>query len=321
MGKSFAFIVALLVLLAGCAGFEDDASPTPTPSNSAVETPTPTVTPGEATDLAPGITRDGIVNPVALMAAHQQTLLKGGFVVNQTVASTYNGEPSNRLALQTTVGPAGEVAFQSAVSKGFDAGGVESVITNDLWLNTTTQVSRHVEDGKATYDRQPRLYPPESLVWFGSLQRDIQFAAGDYEVTNVEQRDGTTIITLEASIDRVGNDGIVDTVSTLVVEGSGVIRQAETDVTYEEGQTYSTTYAVLTLGTSAPDPPAWLRAVPPSASLDIGLEVFEFTESNVELVHLHGDAVPAGSIISIISNGTLYEVTLEAPFRDEQRYL
>jgi len=322
MNKPSIFLVALLlVAFAACSAFPDDAAPTSTPTPSAIPTDSPTSTPSAADELAPGITRDGILNPVALMSAHQASLLESGFVVNQTVESTYDGQPSNRLELQTIVGPAGEVAYRTAVSSGFDAEGAEAVITNDLWINTTAQISRHIEDGSTTYDVQPRLYPPESLVWFGSLQRDIQFAAGEYEVTAVEQRNGVRVVTLEAEIDRVGNDGIVDTTSTLVVAETGVIRHAETAVTYEEGTIYRTTYDVIEQGRAAPEPPGWLDAVPPSAALDVGLDIFEFDETSIELVHLHGDAVPAGSIVSVVSNGTLYEVTLDAPFRDGSRYL
>jgi hypothetical protein len=321
MNRLSVLLIAILVLLAGCSSVTDTPTPSDTATPTATPTTTPTSTPDASTELAPGIAREGITNPVALLSAHQRELLADGFVVDQTIASTYDGSPSNRLVMRTTVGPGGELAVQNATSTGFDYDGNESVITNALWLNTTHQVSRHVESGTTTYQIGERLYPPEALVWFGSVQRDIQFAASEYEVTGVEQRDGTRYVSLAVSHDRVGNDDEDDAFGTLLVDDRGVIHRATMNVTYEEGTVYRTTYTVVDLGVSEPEPPAWLDAVPPSAALDVGLDVYEFDEWSVELVHLHGDAVPAGSIVGVVSNGTLYETTLEEPFGDDRRYL
>ena len=336
---------AAVVVLAGCSGFFGDATetatPTETPSGAVpptetetaavTATPNPTQTspptttetdpPVDDRQLAPGVTRDGIVNPVALMSAHQRELLAGGYMLNQTVVSTYNGSVSNRLVVHTTAGPGGEIAYQNGTSYGYDSDGNESVTGNAVWLNTTTMVTRHVEAGSATYRSQPRLYPPESLIWYSGLQRDIQFAADEYEVTNVDQRDGVRVVTLEASIDRVAGDDIDDTTSTLRIDENGVIRYAETTANYGTGNVYHTSYAVERLGSDPPERPAWLAAVPPSASLTVGMDVFGFDESSVELVHTYGDAAPAGSIVTVVSNGTLYEATLDDPFRDGTLYL
>ncbi|WP_254840873.1 hypothetical protein [Natronomonas marina] len=318
-------LVVSLVLLAGCsfgAPATDDQTPTTTstPTPTSATTSTPTATPGTGTELAPGITREGITNPVALMNAHQRVLLEDGFAVDQRVVTTYEGTVESRLALRTVVGPGGEVAFRNGTSTAADANGTEVVTSNDIWLNTTAQVSRHFEGGEVTYDVHERLSPPESLVWFGTVQRDIQFAADAYEVTAVERRDGVRFVTLAVSYDRVGNDGVDDAVGTLLVDERGVIHRAEMNVSYDEGTVYSTTYEVIELG-AEPEPPDWLDGVPPSAALDVGLDIFEFDASSIELVHTHGDAAPAGSLVTVVSNGTLYETTLEAPFGDGSRYL
>ncbi|GCF12708.1 hypothetical protein Harman_06430 [Haloarcula mannanilytica] len=338
MRGAFAVTFAAVVVLAGCSGFFGDAPETTTPTETAsggvpptetaavTETatpsqtppPTPTATETEPPDgeqqLAPGVTREGIVNPVELMSAHQRELLAAGYEINQTVVSTYNGSVSNRLVVHTTAGPGGEIAYQNGTSSGYDADGNETVTGNAMWLNATAMVTRHVEAGSTTYRVQPRLYPPESLIWYSGLQRDIQFAADDYEVTSVDQRDGVRVVTLEAAIDRVDDDDIDDTTSTLQIDENGVIRDAETEVNYGTGNVYHTDYAVERVGSEPPARPAWLDAVPPSASLE--MDVFRFDETSAELVHTHGDAAPAGSIVTVVSNGTLYEATLDEPFRD-----
>ncbi|WP_336338127.1 hypothetical protein [Haloarcula brevis] len=339
MKTALAVALAATVVLAGCTGFfgettesttpAETVTPTETesggapPTEPATATPsrTPTPTPAGAERLAPGITRDGIVNPVELMAAHQRELLAAGYETNQTVVSTYNGSVSNRLVVHTTSGPDGEIAYQNGTAYGFDADGTETVTGNAVWLNTTAMVSRHVEAGSTTYRVQPRLYPPESLIWYSGLQRDIQFGAAEYEVTSVDQLDGKRVVTLEASIDRVDGDGVDDTTATLRVDEDGVIRYAETDANYGGGNVYHTYYTVERLGVAPPARPDWLDAVPPSASLNVGLDVYGFDETSAELVHTHGDAAPVGSIVTVVSNGTLYETTLDEPFRDGTRYL
>ncbi|MFC7229879.1 hypothetical protein N0B31_20940 [Salinirubellus salinus] len=345
MNRWLTLLVVGAVLLAGCsfdAGGPTSPTPTPTATGTPTETPHPTATPtpsppatptptssptptptpaAPGAQLAPGITDDGIENPVALLNAHQRELLAEGFVVEQTITSTYAGEPSNRLVLTTTVGPGGEVAFQNATATGYDSGGNESVITSQVWLNQSTMLSYRVEAGEPSYQVRDRTYPPEWFVWFGSLQRDIQFAADEYEVTDVERVDGVRVVTLEASIDRVANDGVDDTIGLLRVDERGVIRHAETNVTYEEGTTYRTVYDVAELGVAPPAPPAWVDDVPPSASLQLELDIFEFDERGVELVHLYGDSVPANSTVTLTSNGTTYEKTLDEPFGDGSRYL
>lgn len=328
MKRTATLLVLAVVVLAGCSG--NGGTTTGSPSTTAeppvtdTERPTPTAetpTAGNGQQFAPGVTRAGITNPVALLRAHQESLLSEGFVINETVTSTYNGSLSNRLVVRTTVGSNGELAYQNGTSTGYDAEGEQAITANAMWLNTTTMVSRHTESGAVTYRIRPRLYPPESLVWFGGLQRDIQFGADEYEVTNVERRDGTRFVTLEASIDRVGGDGVPDTTGRLLVDGNGVIRAAETSVTYSEGVRYNTTYTVVALGQSAPERPEWVATVPPSAALDVGLDVFSFEPTHVELVHTYGDAVPAGSFVTVVSNGTRYETTLPSAFGDGERYL
>lgn len=140
-------------------------------------------------------------------------------------------------------------------------------------------------------------------------------------MTNVTERDGRRLVTLSASIDRVAGDGVDDTTATLRVDESCVIRDAETEVSYGGGNVYRTAYRVVQLGDVTPERPAWVDAVPPSAALQVGLDVSEFDATSIQLVRTYGDAVPAGSTVTVVSNGTRYETTLTDEFGDGERHL
>lgn len=178
MPPSKAVVVVLLVVLSGCS-FPGDTGTEPTvptrptttvePTAATTVTDTATTTANESGELAPGITRDRLVNPVALTRAHQERLLADGYVLEQTIVSTYDGNVSNRFEVRTSSGPGGELVSQNGTSVGFDAEGNTSITRNRMWLNATTIVVRHVESGRATYRIRPRTYPAESLIWFRGL--------------------------------------------------------------------------------------------------------------------------------------------------------
>ncbi|WP_267643543.1 hypothetical protein [Haloarchaeobius amylolyticus] len=265
--------------------------------------------PGE---LAPGVTEAGLDNPIRLLEAHQRALLTDGFVVQQTTTVAHDGVEEVRLTQTTTAGPGGEIVRQTARSTGYDADGTEIVTDVDLWLNQTTRVLRHVEAGETTFDVGERVTLPGDMVWSGGLQREVQTAATAYRVTTGPDAD---TVRLEAALDRVGSDGETDTTVTLAVDDSGVIRSAETVVEYGDGTAYRTTYTVERLGVTAPERPDWVDEVPASAALELGLDLESFDDSTVTLVHTHGDAVPAGSTVTLESGGVVYETTLVEPFR------
>lgn len=128
-------------------------------------------------------------------------------------------------------------------------------------------------------------------------------------------------MTPAATIDHVSADGVDDTASALLIDERGIIHLATVNVSYGEGVRHGTNYTVVRAGTKSPDPPAWLANVLPSAVLDGGLDVFNFDRTSVEHVHTLGDAVPAGSIVTVVSNRTLHETALEKPFAESECYL
>jgi len=334
MNRVSAIVVVSLVVLAGCSSFlggPATSSPTPTVTPAGTATPTPTVQPSptitqtatpELTptatptatpdeDLAPGVTAEGIVNPVALLSAHQGTLLADGFVVNVTYENVANDTVQWRTTQHTVAGPGGERARQRSTA---GEPGVP-VTAQEIWHNTTHTTVRTTNDNTSDYTVRDRLTPPESLVWPGPVLRLVQDDADAFEVTAVEQRDGTRFVTLSATVDRVGGDGTADTTATLVVDERGTVHSLEATTNYGGGDDWRVTYTVEQVGGVAPEPPAWLADVPSSASLVVHLFTDMGPEGVVQLDHTGGDAVPADTFVTVLGNGTLYEAQLDEPLQ------
>lgn len=322
--RTLALFVTFAVVLAGCAGQVDTptpagtASPSP-PADAPTSTPDPTATPtsdSTATplptgELAPGLTDAGVENPVTLASAHQRALLADGAVVETTVEMYYESTVAERSTFRNVVGPGGERALQTGGSVRADG---TDPITGEMWLNETTAVTRRVEENRTEYTLRERVDTPESLVWGSVAQRELQFVANDLAVTGVSDRDGLRRVHLAATLDRVGNDGTNDTEVTAVVDERGVVRELVVDVRYGEGDRWRMTYRVVRVGDVRPTPPDWLDSVPPSASLQLTLDIERFEDTYVELAHVHGDAVPEGSTVTLVSDGTVAETRLDEPF-------
>lgn len=318
--RTFAVVVVLALAIGVVVPIGSPAVQVQPPEDSTA-TPTQTETPPAEAELAPGVTREGLVNPVRLVTAHERALVDQGYVLTESVTSRNNGTVSNRLALQTQAGPEGTLALMNATSVYRDGNDTEQIITNDVWLNATTMVSRHVEGGQPDYEVRPRPYSAEAFLWFGGLQQDILYNARSFELTNDTTVDGVRMLTLRATVDQVGRDGVPDTNITLHVTGDGVVTYATRNTSYGGGDTYHRVYNVTRLVAESPDRPAWVETIPPSSSLVLELDIFSFDETSIELVHLYGDAVPTGSTITVSGNGSTYETTLEEPFANGQRNL
>jgi hypothetical protein len=96
------FLVALL-LLSGCNAFSGgDNTTRQTVTPAAVPTNGPTQTP--TTQLAPGLTQYGVVDPVALGAAHNAALSNTSYSYVKTVSETYaNGTLRARRTIKARV--------------------------------------------------------------------------------------------------------------------------------------------------------------------------------------------------------------------------
>jgi hypothetical protein len=335
-----ALLVAAIVLLAGCSGLfpggpAETEAPTPTagdetptrtttttptarptttvaPTPTTTRSPTTTEPPGNDTEpLAPGVTGEGIVNPIALLSAHQRELLADGFVANVTYENVGNGTVQWRTTQRTIAGPGGERAVLSGT-----AGESNAIITTqDVWLNATHATLRRIEDDETAYTVEDRLTPPEALVMPGPILSLVQTYRSEYAVTNVETRDGRRYVTLSATIDRVGGDETADTEATMLVDERGVVHSIDATTNYGGGDDWHVTYAVERIGGVDPDPPSWLAEVPRNASVSADLFTGMGPEGVLTIDHNGGDPVPAGTHVTILQNGALYEARLEEPLR------
>jgi hypothetical protein len=285
-------LAAALLVLAGCSAV------LPGPSEP---TPEPTPVSGR---LAPGVTAEGITNPIALQSAHQRRLLADGFVVGVTYENVAGGTVQQRSTQRVVAGPGGERARQHSTAG--DAAVNRTV--RDAWLNTTHTTTRSPGAAGPQYTVRERLTPPESLVWPGPVLRTVQDTAGAFEVTAVERRDGLRVVTLSATVDRAGPG---DTTATLVVDERGVVRSLVATTNYGGAENWRLTYTLVRLGAD-PAPPPWLADVPPSAALQVALFTDMGPPGVVRLENVGRDPVPAGARVTLAGNGTLREARLPA---------
>lgn len=195
-----AFAVAVLLVLAGCAGGagQSPADLTVTPA------PVPTdATPTPAHRLAPGLSSAGLIAPLALTSAHDEHLRSTAFHVRieeRTVGP--DGGTSARVFEGTFVN---RTTYRIRVR---EVAGNRTVLERSFYANGTALYERHVTPDSVRYyltneqlsDRSP--YPPDRL---GSrTQRDelyVAFIGTDPAVRGTESVNGT-------ELHRIGSSGV-----------------------------------------------------------------------------------------------------------------
>jgi hypothetical protein len=313
MHRPLTLLVALVVLLAGCASLTPGGTDTPTASPVGTPTETPAGTPLPDGALAPGITADGIENVTALFAAHQRELTATGFATESTVRTTYEGTTTDRVTWTVTVAPGGDRVRTHAVEYREDG----TRIVGDIWSNATHDVTRRDEAGDVSYTVRPRFITDDTIVWSGSAAHVQLYSAADlFEVESVDTRDGLRYVTLSMTGDRLGEDGVPDSQATAVVDERGRIHSVESRVQYGEETTWATSYRVTQFGDTDPQPPAWLDRVPKNAALFLQLNAGITPNGVVVVEHIGGDAVPAGTRVLVTVDGTTYETSFRGAFEE-----
>lgn len=284
-----AIAVVVLVLIAGCSSVQTDDGPAPG-TNATVTTATTSAGGGSTTDvsnettevtdgsagtttgttddgdgddgngddqLAPGITESGIRNVSALLGAHRSALLEDGYVGTTVVEERYSGNLSDRTTQRYAVGPGGEFVHLEQHTARFTKNGQNSSV--DVWMNATTTASMQESNGSSLTNARDRQISREATAWMSrSFADQLTRNAGQYEVVGVEQRNGTRVVTLEATIDAVGDDEEPDTNVTLVVTERGVVDRLEMVVHYDVS-TITATYQVQRIGGVSPERPEWVE--------------------------------------------------------------
>ena len=249
-------VVVVLVVLAGCNGVLDggDGS-TATVTPAAVPTDRPTATAHPA--LAPGLTRRGIEDPEALLAAHADALDGRSFTTrSNTTVEFPNGSVAARGTSTTYAGPSGE-----AVRLVLDRNGTDEPTRIEAWQRDgELLVNRTYTNGTTTYDR----------IAVGGQQRIGTYGAGSLEYlfdstslagTSVAERarNGTPVYVVRGRTEGQLMDG---TTFRLVVDSDGRIQRYRVTRATFAGNESATATTVVTyddVGTTPPpERPAWV---------------------------------------------------------------
>ncbi|ELZ25086.1 hypothetical protein C475_11084 [Halosimplex carlsbadense 2-9-1] len=264
--------VTALVVLSGCAGLSDGGA---TPAATAEETVGPTGTTPSSTAnpdsgsttaagsrLAPGLTADGLADPLELVNAHTAVLRSEPFTVRYERRQSGDGyDVTQTLSSRTDLN--GTVRARAAMRVN-TTGSAPSVYENRsgrtaIWRDGGTVFHRAVENDSATYDRIRAMnasISPNLLT----QRRDLAEYLSNVEnqaVTEVN-RDGGTYYRVEGSFQEPYRNGPTNVtayvapnglVAELVVEEAGGERVGPSvlRVTYDD------------LGETAVERPEWVE--------------------------------------------------------------
>lgn len=251
MYRYTSLLLVLVVLVAGCASTTPGGveTPTVTPTMERTTTPSPSLQP-----LAPGVTTDGIENVTALLAAHQRGLTETGFVTESASRRTAAGAEFTVVEWTVTVAPGGDRVLARVLENRPDG----SQVNAEIWSNATHDVTRREVAGNVSYTTGPRL-ADDTVVWSGSGVHTVLRTMPDaFVVEGVETRNGHRYVTLVAT--EGGAEGL-DSLTTLVVDERGYIHEVVREVRLDAETTVTTTYRVVQVGGTDPQPPAWLDRV------------------------------------------------------------
>ncbi|WP_323675398.1 hypothetical protein [Halorubellus sp. PRR65] len=275
-----------------------------------------------ATRYAPGVTSDGVVYAERLVDAHVESLVESGFEVRGSSVDVFreNGTTTSRSrSRRTVVASTNRTRVLERVEHD-DGRVVES------WKRGRHRVTR-VEGTETLYRPRSTIDPASSLAVPVSAMRALE--AGEFEVANVTERDGTTFATLTADRAEPPHDGIdVESFDArVVVDETGRIHAFRANATYvdvEDGNAWggSSTFELVSVGEGPPARPSWVDDVPENARRDVDAYADVRNRSRVELA-AHGEhPVPAGTTVVLMVDGERHETTLDAALEPEAtRYL
>ncbi|WP_435179979.1 hypothetical protein [Halorussus sp. AFM4] len=283
-------LVALMVVVAGCAGGDppdgpDRATATTTPpagtQTGAGSEPAP---PGTATttanassneSLPPGVNRTGVEDPSALVAAHRTALNNTSFAfrfhanVSVGPASQWTRQ---RGAVEAGLSPL--IVHSDSVRRLGDGG---TRVATDLWANETAVVVRYRGTNRTElrrYNRSGENVADETWAHLPRADLDSQvtqswlielaLAAGEFDVAGVEQRDGRTVTVLRANR-AVEAENYTDFDATVVVDAAGQVHSLSLTAAYagDDATRVHYEFALTELGGVTVERPTWVEAASP----------------------------------------------------------
>lgn len=214
----------------------------------------------------PGVSANGIEDEEVLLANHTETLVRSGFVSAVDGAATVE---RYGLLVDATVRAGSRVERNATAYRYWNE--TETALferRTEAWSNGSVEYRRQTgtdQEGYARGDPQS----PRRLAGVWLLRSHLR--AGNYTVTNVTERDGTTLFTLRAtSIDDgtaarralpEGGTNVSAYDATVVVDRAGRVRLVRVRQRYEVGGTtapYRFTYELGQIGGVTVDRPAWV---------------------------------------------------------------
>lgn len=304
-------LVAGFVGGAGISGLLDDGTNTPKNDGQDVEYP-------------PGLSSEGVANESRLIAAHNERLLQQGFVTTLSTSFTKDGDRSESSRQYAVA--ANQSSFR-IVSRNASTGDV----TLEYWGNETWAVSRHWE--KTLTGRILDYDAGESGELFrvsGAEVLEVDLRNADFNVTDVIERNGTTMFVLQSNYisydlggESQGSDWHYD--ARMVVDSDGRVHSFESirrSTVPGDNRTFTNSYQIRTLGDVTPKKPSWIDEVPEFAFIDASVNTDDVWRKYIKIEHTRGDPLPPSTVFEFATNGSVYSVQLGERLRPgETRYV
>lgn len=260
-------LTVVLVILAGCSGVFGGSSGEPTETLTPAAVPTDEPTPTPVPQLAPGLTRQGIVNTDALVAAHMSFLQNRSFTSrsNMTVLAP-NGTVRSRSTGTLLAGPPDKGVYSVYEPERNGSGGYPNnrsyPVHTELWANEEEIFRKQtLANGTTTYEQrrsEARLGIDEAF-----LQYILEpFGTANTSVTEREYN-GTTLYLVQGHRQSDQGFGQENRSLRLLIDDRGAIHSYRTvQQPVESGSKNIRKVNFSRIGaTDAPERPSWVDRV------------------------------------------------------------
>lgn len=292
-------VVALLVVVAGCAGGNATPSASPAEENATADetattagnattnttidettiAETATTTESPNATLPPGVNTTGVEAPQKLVAAHRDALTNASFAF-QFGANVSVGPASQWTVQQGTVAPNLSMLILHSRSIRHVDGETMRTAT-DLWANNSTVVVKYRRDNRTElrlYNRTSANASAYDETWAHLPRADLDsqvtqtwlvelvLTVGNYDLARTERRNGHRVAVLRAT-EPVAAANYTDLNATLVVDEEGRVRSLSLTAAYAGDNRTRVHYEfeLMGVGDSSVVRPTWVEAaIPPN---------------------------------------------------------
>lgn len=232
------------------------------PSGSAIANPSGPAQ-ETAAELPPGLSEEGVTDPLELVSAHRQALQNTSYTISTTF--TYRRPNGTLLAQGTTatrVAPGGESYYATTTQTTRNETrplGVEHYEV-EVWANETTAVAaRDLPDADPDYRRTPR----SDAVMAPDGEWELLYAvlgAGDTELVGQLERDGTTLFRVVSTPEAAAESAELRYEFSALIDSRGIVHSIQvTQRTDIEGRPAVVTRSiqVTDVGETTVERPSW----------------------------------------------------------------